>query len=95
MSFSIDVRLPEPVDIFVNRLIDETSRVARILLCQEEDFKFDLVFTIDNTPVSVISLYESIYGLRNIAIWMMVGIYYIHLMNIQNNMTREKCTIFR
>lgn len=62
MSFSIDVRLPEPVDIFVNRLVDETSRVARILLCQEEDFKFDLVFTIDNTPVSVISLYESIYG---------------------------------
>lgn len=62
MSFSIDVRLPESVDIFVNRLVEETSRVARILLCQEEDFKFDLVFTIGNTPVSVISLYDRIYG---------------------------------
>lgn len=63
MSNSLIVRLPEPLTIPVDKLVNEASRTARILLCQEDSFKFDMFFTTTDSEehLSALSISSSGY----------------------------------
>jgi hypothetical protein len=63
MSNSLLVRLPEPLTISVDKLVNEASRTARILLCQEDSFKLDMFFTKTDSEahLSAISISSSGY----------------------------------